>query len=446
MNDLAFTPRRDTRKAPGRSIPSGAAPLPGDQASGGATADPHGQAGSTKSAAATPWVISTYFAEGLPWSIVHQVSAEMFTAMGASLQAIGLTALYGVSWNAKGLWSPILDMYSTTRRWLIAAELALVLAVGSIAWFAGTNDLGSIAVALAFVAFLGATQDIAIDGFYMRALDKDRQASFSGVRVGAYRAALVVGKGLLVLIAGLTSWRVCFLAASGILLALAGLHALILPEELRRSDRESGGEGAAANQRGLSFGRAYSTFFAQPKIVWTISFILLYRAGDALMFAMSTPLLKSLGMDTAARAMLSGIVGTVISVAGSMLGGALIGRYGLARTLKPIAVAQSLAILLYVWLAWAKPGLVGIAAIVLVEQLVAGVGTAALMVFLMRRSAGEYKTSHFAIASSLMSVGMTALGSVSGVLAASVGFTAFFALAFAVSVPGVLVSFKVPTE
>jgi PAT family beta-lactamase induction signal transducer AmpG len=386
-----------------------------------------------------PWVISTYFGEGLPWSIVHQVSAEMFTALGASLQAIGYTALYGLTWNGKGLWSPVIDMYSTTRRWLIGIELALVLAIGVVAWPAGAGDLRSVAIALTVVAFLGATQDIAVDGFYMRALAKDQQASLSGLRVGAYRVALLVGKGLLVALAGLTSWRTCFLAAAGVMLALAAFHAAVLPREPRR-------QAAAQGEERPSFTRAFSSFFTQPKIAWTLAFILVFRAGDALMFAMSPPLLRSLGLDTTARAVLSGMVGTGVSIAGSVVGGVIIGRYGLARTLRPITLIQSFALLLYVWLAWAKPALPGIAAIVVLEQFAAGVGTAVLLVFLMRRARGEYKTSHFAIGSSLMSLATTLLGTVSGHIAQAVGFTGFFALAFAASLPGVALSFKVPTE
>lgn len=430
MNELAL-PRRREPEPPGRprvasvDEPVERASLPG-----------RAEDAKPSAAAATPWVASTYFGEGLPYSIVHQIAAEMFTALGVSLQAIGLTAFYGLAWNAKGVWAPILDMYSTTRRWLIGLELALVLAVGGVAWFAGRNDLGSVAIALVAVAFLGATQDIAIDGFYMRALDKDQQASLSGLRVGAYRAALLVGKGLLVILAGLTSWRACFLAAAGIMLALAALHTSILPREERRPKEASP----------LSFWSAFSTFFTQRNVAWTVAFIVLYRAGDALMFAMSTPLLKSLGLDTAARGALSGVFGTAISVSGSVVGGLLIGRLGLARTLRPITAIQSLAILLYVWMAWAKPGLLGIGLVVLVEQFAAGIGTAALMVFLMRRSAGEYKTSHFAIASSLMSLGTTFLGGASGFMVSALGFPVFFAIAFAASIPGVILSFKVPTD
>lgn len=411
---------------------------------------------------ATPWVASTYFAEGLPFSIVHQVSAQLFTALGASLGAIGLTSLYGLAWNLKFSWSPLVDRLGTPRRWVIGTELALAVAVGAIAWPAAEGNLAIVARLLAVVALLSATHDIAVDGFYLRALGARDQAALSGLRVAAYRLALLVGNGVLVALAGRTSWLFCFLAAAVLLLGLAAAHALALPGAA--APRSEPGTAGASPARGsvearggerderprkrfaAQFSSAFTTFLRQPKIMAVLGFILLFRAGDALLFAMSTPLLRDIGLDTAARGLLSGVAGTAVGIAGSIAGGALIARRGLARTLTPIALVQSLAIPLYAWLAWARPSTLGVAAVVLVEQLAAGVGTAGFMVFLMRRCSGDYKASHFAIASALMSVAMTLAGSVSGYLAARVGFTAFFLLAFAASIPGVILSRVVPKD
>src|SRR5205823_5877012 len=93
---------------------------------------------------------------------------------------------------------------------------------------AGSGSPRLVAGAFAVVAILAATHDIAIDGFYLQALDKQAQAAFSGLRVAAYRGAMLLG-GVLVALAGSTSWRACFAASGTILALLAGLHALRLP-------------------------------------------------------------------------------------------------------------------------------------------------------------------------------------------------------------------------
>jgi PAT family beta-lactamase induction signal transducer AmpG len=398
-------------------------------------------------------VVSTYFAEGLPYSIVHQISAQFFVAMGASLPTVGLTSLYGLAWNFKFVWSPLVDIYGTTKRWLWVSEAALALAVMIIAWPAQQKDLGAVASALVVVSLLAATHDIAIDGFYLRAIpSRNEQAALSGLRIPAYRIALLVGNGGLVMLAGLTSWRWCFLASGAILLVLAAGHAALLPREARPTPRPDPGdpyrarpeaEGTAARQ--LRYRDAFSTFLEQPRVGVTLTFILLYRAGDSLMFAMAAPLMRSLGFGTIGQGVLGGL-GTSGSIAGSIFGGVVIARFGLKRALFPITLAQSLAILLYVALAVATPSIPWTLAAIVTEQIIAGMGSAALVVFLMHRCEGEYKASHFAIGTALMSVGATVFGTASGYLASYLGFPAFFTLAYAASLPGVLLARLVPKE
>lgn len=386
---------------------------------------------------ASPWVASTYFAEGLPYSIVHQIATQLFTAMGASLQATGLTSLYGLAWNLKFVWSPLVDRTATMRRWIVGLQLALGVLVLAMAVPAGSGDLGTVARLLVLVAVLAATQDVAIDGFYLRALGKNDQAALSGFRVAAYRASLLVGNGLLVALAGWVSWRAAFLAAGGILLVLAVAHLLFLPRPAS--------DAPAPTAPGAHYLDALSTFVRQPEAASVLAFILLFRAGDALMFAMGTPLLKDLGLDTDTRGLVSGVAGTLASIVGSVIGGLIVARVSLPRALFPIAALQSAAIPLYALVAATRPGLPWVAAAVVAEQLVAGIGTAAFTVFILRRCAGAYKASHFAVATALMSVAATVAGSASGFLADALGFPVFFLLAFAASWPGVLLARRVPT-
>ncbi|MEO7330641.1 MAG: MFS transporter [Minicystis sp.] len=390
-------------------------------------------------AAATGWVASTYFAQGLPYAVVHNLSQELFTALGASLQVVGLTALYGIPWNLKLLWGPLVDGYGTTRRWLIGAEIVLAAMIAALAWPAQAADIGFCARAFMVIAVMAATHDMAIDGFYLRALKKDDQATFSGFRVAAYRVGWLTGKGGLVWLAGVLSWRACFLVAGGLLLFLALLHAAVLPRE-KKANRE------AAPSIVTLYRGSFSTFIAQPGAPISLVFLLVYRAGDAMLFAMSAPLLQSLGLDLATRGTVNGVVGTIAGIVGSICGGVAIARFGLKRTLTPIALVQSLALLFYLALAVHRPSLPWIVAAVLTEQFIAGVGSAAFVIFLMRRCSGAYKASHYAIVTALMSVATTSVGSASGFIGQPLGLPVVFALAYVVSIPGVLLSMAVPKD
>ncbi len=399
--------------------------------------------------AAAPWVLSTYFAEGLPFSIVRQLSSEFFTSLGASPEKIGATSLYGLAWNLKLFWSPLVDRYGTLRRWLLAVQALLGVAIMAVAGPAGRGDLGGVARVLVVVAFLAATHDVAIDGFYLEALHKRAQAELSGLRIAAYKAALFAGKSLLAFAGALqiagwdraSAWRATFLAAGAGLVVLAGAHATFLPRSPRRAP--PAGDGPS-----VRYAEAFVSFVARPGAWVSLLFIVLYKAGDALMFAQSAPFLRS--SPSGSATMMRGVVG-VVSAAASMVvlvaSGAVIARaIGLRRTLLPIAALQSVAILMYVAVAAARPGAAVVAAAAVLEQLVGGIGDSALAVFLMWRCAKEHKAAHFAIGSALMSLASTGAGVASGYLLSPVEYPTFFAIAFAASLPGVALAFVVPKE
>ena len=380
---------------------------------------------------------STYFAEGLPYSVVHQIASQLFTAWNAKLEWIGLVSLYGLAWNLKFLWSPLVDLFGTARKWQVILQLLLGGSVVLLAWPAQAGELSRVAKMLVVVAVLAATNDIAIDGYYVRALPSRQQAAYAGLRIAAYRVALLVGNGVLVLLAGRVSWFACFAAAGAILAVLGVAHQFSLPKLSPGASAESKAPGQPPSR---ALVEVILSFFRQPGAWLAVAFILLYRLGDAMLFSMSTPLLRDLGLSTAQRGAVSGAVGTAVSIAGSMLTAPLIARFSLRRMLVPITVVQSIALPIYVLLSWFKPSVPWIIAGVLVEQLAAGIGTAGFSVYLMRRCAGQYKTAHFAIATSLMSVAATASGSASGFLAKYTGYPTFFFIACCAALPGLVLS------
>lgn len=393
---------------------------------------------------AAPWVVSTYFAEGLPFSVVRSLASEFFTSMGTAPANIGATSLYGLAWNLKLLWSPLLDRYGSLRRWLLTMQALLGVVVMLVAWPAGQGDLRAVASLLVVAAFLAATHDVAIDGFYLEALDARGQAGLAGLRTSAYRVAMLAGKGLLALAGALqlagaartSAWRTTFFIAGAALAVLALIHAIVLPKSPPRRTM-SGPPPRYAD--------AFISFLAQPKAAVSLVFIILYKAGDAPMFAMNAPFLRSLGLDDLARGAV-GTAGMIASISGAIAGGATIARFGLRRTLRPIVATQALAILLYVALAAVRPGQAAVSVVAVIEQLAGGIGDSALAVFLMRRCAKEHKAAHYAIASALMSVMMTVAGVASGHLVSRLGYPTFFALAFAASLPGVALAWFVPQE
>lgn len=176
------------------------------------------------------WAFTTYFAEGFPYTIIRIISSVFFRDMRVSLEAIGLTSLFGLPWVLKFLWGPQVDQFGTKRKWIISMQLLLVLMVLFVAFLVPvTGGLKIIALMLFVGSFIAATHDMAIDGYYMEALDEKGQAKFVGYRVMAYRIAMMTGTGIIITIGTTTNWLIGYLSAGILLFILLSYHVLLLP-------------------------------------------------------------------------------------------------------------------------------------------------------------------------------------------------------------------------
>lgn len=390
------------------------------------------------------WTSTSYFGEGLPWSFLHQMATEFLTQIRASNTQISSTSLLHLAVTFKFLWSPIVDLFGRLRTWIIALEIILGIGMIVVGAVASPNALPLFWTLLAIVAVIHATHDIACDGFYLKGLDRHDQALYSGVRTAAYRLAMLVGSGALVFLAAKAGWKVGFGTCGLVMIAVALINAFVLPHppgdnaKERRRERSAGTEMTA-----VDFLEAFKTFLTQPQAVRVISFMFLYRLGDIMMFAMSKPMLRDIGVDLPGRALLN-TVGIFSFIGASLLGGAVIARRGFDRCFVPMTYVQNLTILLYVLMAAVAPRFPVILGIVAIEQFASGIGNAAHVVFLMRRTRSAFSASHYAFATAVVSLGSTVSGFLSGPLNTKVGHVWFFTCAFLASVPGLILVLFVP--
>ncbi|MBN2108606.1 MAG: MFS transporter [Deltaproteobacteria bacterium] len=405
-----------------------------------------------------PWlyVPTLYFAEGLPYVLVNTVSVIMYKKMGLSNEFIGLTSILYLPWFLKMAWSPFVDIYRTRRAWIIGAQAILCGLLALLALSVPTPlFIGASLALFILMALASATNDIATDGFYMLALDTSQQAFFLGIRSAAYRLSLVFGSGLLVVLAGIIesrtgniplSWSAVLAAAGLVCFALALFHRQYLPKPAADA------AGAAAGSRGSGFIEAFKTYFMQPRIAPVIGFILLYRLGEAMLIKMAAPFLLDridaggLGLSTETVGIVYGTVGIICLSAGGILGGWLIARLGLKRIIWPMAIILNVPHLLYVYMAMARPPLAAVYLMVGVEQFCYGLGFTAMAVFIMYNARDPYKTSHFAISTGFMALGMMLPGMISGMVQQAVGYVNFFIIVVAMALPGMALVPFIPLD
>ncbi len=399
-----------------------------------------------------PWSIlpTLYFAEGLPYVLINTVSVILYKRMGIDNAHIAFwTSWLYLPWVIKMFWGPFVDVYSTKRKWILATQAAMSLCMFVIAFSLRTGSFFALSLAAFFAgAFISATYDIATDGFYMLALTEKEQSLFVGLRAGFYRLAMIFGTGFLVYVAGMLetssadiawSWSTV-MAVSGILFAGAVLyHKMILPFPVA--------DGIRTGQKrtdGSSFAEVIRSYFGKEKIGVMLAFILLYRLGEAMLLKLVSPFLLDqpsaggLGLSTKEVGLVYGTVGVLCLVTGGILGGWLISRFGFRRCVWPMVIAMHLPDLFFVYMAYAQPGIGFVYPLVALEQFGYGLGFTVFTVYLMYSASGRYKTSHYAISTGIMALGMMLPGFASGWLQETVGYKMFFVTVCFMTIPGML--------
>lgn len=392
------------------------------------------------------WVPSLYFAEGIPYVAVMTIALVLYKQLGLSNTEITYyTSWLYLPWVIKPLWSPFIDLIKTKRWWITSMQILIGAAFGGVAftiptdfWLQGT---------LAFfwlMAFSSATHDIAADGYYMLALDSHEQSWFVGIRSTFYRLAMIVGQGVLVMIAGTLeiifrnqiaySWSLLFYGCCGLFIAIWIWHTYVLPHPTEDGVRE----GVSASTILADFKETIKTFFQKEQVLVGILFMLLYRMPEGLLVKISTLFLidaetnGGLGLSPQELGFVQGTVGVIGLTLGGILGGIVAGKDGLRKWLWPMVCAITLPDIVYVFMAYALPSNLLIVNIcVFIEQFGYGFGFTAYMLYLIYYSRGEYKTSHYALCTAFMALSMMIPGLFAGALQETVGYRMFFIIVMA---------------
>ncbi|MGB2578446.1 PAT family beta-lactamase induction signal transducer AmpG [Elusimicrobium simillimum] len=405
-----------------------------------------------------PWLFvpSLYFAEGLPYVVINIVSAVVYTKMGVSKDVMTFwTSFLYLPWVLKMFWSPLLESASTKRKWLLSAQFALA-AIFVLIGFTFKLDQFFIFSMLGFFAgaFISATYDIATDGYYMMSLTDKDQSFYVGIRTLFYRLAMIFGGGILVMMAGFIeretgdislSWTIT-MCALGVFFALAAVyHLFILPSEVN--------EKVEKTNVFDNFWAVFKSYFTQKNIVVIILFILLYRLGEASLEKMIAPFMLDsaaeggLGLTTETFGFVRGTVSMAALIAGNIIGGVLLARYGFKKCIWAFVALLNVPNIFYVILSVYKPSLLVVGTLLTLEQFGYGLGFMAFTVFVMDISRySKYSTSYYAISTGIMTLGMMIPNMVSGKLQMALGYTNFFIVTCVLTVPSfILVPFMLKT-
>jgi len=374
-----------------------------------------------------------YFAEGFPFGILEQTLPVYFRIHGMSLVHVGLLSLLSLPYALKFIWAPAIDFLGKRRQWIAASQFLMAAFLLVLLPLDPAEPTTLLWAAIASLAILSATQDIAVDAYTIELLRSSELGIANGFRQAAYRTAMVVSGGIFVAMGGWIGWKVTYIAAAGVLATCAILSFKLPAIEVQRP---------AFSMSSLL--APVKDFVARPGVMQVAGFILLYKLGDMAMGPMVRPFWLARGLSTTEIGLITGSLGVIASIAGGLAGGLFMVRYGIFHGLWFLGLWQSLSNLCYVWVA-ANPesGSFAIYVASAVESFCGGLGTSAFLAFLMSICRKEFSATQYAMLSALFRVTGIIAGALSGLTAYHIGYAYYFALTFVLSLPAFVFIFTV---
>ncbi len=377
------------------------------------------------------------FSSGLPLYVLYQLIPAWLRDEGVDLSTIGLFALVSFPYTWKFLWAPVVDRFvppflGRRRGWAIVAQVALLFGLAGFSALSPDRSVGAIAGLAGIVAFFSATQDMVLDA-HRRELLPDAELGWgNSVFVNTYRLASLVPGSLALILADRLPWsQVHLVVASFMLVGVLG--SIFMPEPKVALPPRANFDMAVVEPF-RQFFRSRGTKGA----LTVLAFMLLYKLGDSMATALSTPFYLDVGFTKTQIGTVAKVAALWSSIAGGLLGGLLMLRTGINRALWIFGVVQITSILGFAGLALAGPRMEVLFAVVSFEYLGVGLGTAAFVAFIARNTDPRHTATQLALLTSLTGVPRTLAGATTGYIVEAAGYVTFFLLCFVVAIPGML--------
>lgn len=392
--------------------------------------------------------IFTGFVSGLPLFLLFNLVPAWLRSEQVDLKTIGLFALIQFPYTWKFIWSPFLDRYmlpvlGRRRGWMLLTQIGLLGVIAALGGFSPQTEMTAIVLFCTLLAFLSATQDIALDAYRRELLNDSELGLGNAIHVNAYRVAGLVPGSLSLILADHMAWDWVFIITA--LFMLPGIAMTLLVSEPHRASPPK-----TLREAVVEPFHEFITRKGWNSALTVLAFLLFYKLGDSMCTALATPFYLDMGYSKTDIGLIAKNAGLWPSIIGGMIGGLWMVKIGINRALWLFGVVQVVSILGFAWLASHGPytevgaaELTQLAIVIGLEALGVGLGTVAFVAFIARTTHPAYTATQFALFTSLMAIPRTFANAATGWLVESMGWTQFFFLCALLAIPGMLLLFKV---
>ncbi len=409
------------------------------------------------------------FSAGLPFLLVFSTLNARLADVGVETATIGFFSWLGITYSIKVFWAPVVDrlklplldrLLGKRRSWILLAQAGIATGLYLMAHVDATVAPEMMAFCGLLVAFSSASQDVAIDAYRIEIAEERLQAALAATYIFGYRLALLVAGAGALYLAEFWSWQVSY-EVMALLVGVGMATVLIVREpsvnhyaaaqDIADKIEHEASKRTHLNPRLARFiGWFYAAiagpfldFFRRYKelAIMILVMVAVYRISDIAMGVMANPFyLDFMGFSKTQVADVTKIFGFFMTIAGSLVGGVLVVRYGVRRILLAGAIMTAATNLLFVVLAQYPPNIVTLALVVSADNLSGGIANVALIAWLSSMTSAAFTATQYALFSSLMTLPGKFIGGFSGIVVAGFGYAEFFLVAGIMGVPAILLA------
>jgi len=388
---------------------------------------------------ASPRIIAVMllsFSSGLPLALVGSTLQAWYTVAGVNLMTIGLLTMVGQPYIYKFLWAPLMDRFTPLkigrrRSWVLLMQLALAVGLCVMAFLNPKHMPWLLASVALVVAFFSASQDIAIDAYRVDVLMVGERGWGASVTNLGARIALLLSGALALIMAAEIGWRATYLIMAAVMLVLMIVTI--------RSPQPS--ENLLEPQ---SFTKAlvepFRDFLTRRNAIVLLIFIVIYKLCDAFALSLYTAfLIRGVGFSLVDVGAITKMVGMVAAILGTVVGGILIPRLGLYRSLMIFGFMQMTSNLSFALLAFVGKSYTIMSGSIFLDYFCGGLSSVAFVVFLMSLCNKRHSATQYALFSAIASIGRVFVGPVAAVVVEHVGWVQFYIWSFIIGLPSLMI-------
>ncbi len=391
------------------------------------------------------------FSSGFPLLLVFGTLNLWLDASGISYALIGAFSLVKTPYSFKWMWSPIVDRvrlpfferFGRRRGWALFTQLIMMFSIWGMSTISPAEHTCWLAAMAVFVTIASASQDIVLDAFRIESFRDNEQGAGAAIFVLGYRLGMLFSGAVALWLAAYMSWnQVYFIMGFG---ALVGIITVLCSKEpvkdRRYKEPELKGNFSQRVKRFIDKAviEPFADFVKRPNWKLILLFVFLYRMSDAYMGPMANVFYVKMGFSTLEIASISKLFGMAATILGGIVGGIVVNRFGIMKSLWICGVLQGLTTLVFVVQAYAGHNIYVLIGCISLDNISGGMCVSAFVAYMSSLCNVAYTATQYALLSSLMSFARDVCAATSGLVAALVSWDVFFMITSLMVLPGLFV-------